>query len=162
MRLSIFSALYRYLEVLVSGALSVWTATTAILPYLVGWGLQRKEVTEVYPDPISSKTKNDLPLRYRGLLYNDMSRCSGCGTCVEVCPTDCITMQSEKGVGTQRVQLKAFELDLSRCVFCGLCEENCPTESLAHTREFEWRDWRRNGLRLDLLAEWKDRNSVGW
>jgi coenzyme F420 hydrogenase subunit beta len=47
--------------------------------------------------------------------------CSGCGTCVGVCPKDCITMKHQGGHG-----IYIPELDSDRCTRCGLCLKVCP------------------------------------
>ncbi len=45
-------------------------------------------------------------------------KCIGCGTCVEVCPTNVITLTPE-GIVT----------DLELCKLCGKCAEVCPTKA---------------------------------
>jgi len=40
--------------------------------------------------------------------------CTGCGTCVDVCPTDAIMIESEKAVITWA------------CTDCGACPRYCP------------------------------------
>ncbi len=106
-------------------------------PYLLRWGDLRKEVTEGYPDPISSKTADDLPTRSRGLLFNDIDRCTGCGECEKVCPSRCIKIKDEPGADPSKLWVSVFDIDFSRCIFCGLCVEVCQPGSLAHTRQYE-------------------------
>jgi ferredoxin len=57
----------------------------------------------------------------------DETRCSGCGDCVAVCPTDCLELAG-------RLPWLPRPLD---CVRCGLCAAVCPTGALvlAPTRE---------------------------
>jgi pyruvate formate lyase activating enzyme len=45
-------------------------------------------------------------------------KCIGCGTCVEVCPTNAITL-TPRGIVT----------DLELCRLCGKCAEVCPTKA---------------------------------
>jgi formate hydrogenlyase subunit 6/NADH:ubiquinone oxidoreductase subunit I len=107
------------------------------LPYLFGKGDLRKEVTEQYPDPISSKTIDDLPPRSRGLLFNDIDRCTGCKACETVCPTECIKVEVDHRPDSIKAWVSVFDVDFSQCVFCGLCVEVCQPQSLVHTKQYE-------------------------
>lgn len=134
---SIFDAVFHYF-------LGVWSFIRAFFgsfftafPYLVGMGEFRKEVTEQYPDPISSRTEDDLPPRTRGLLFNDIERCTGCRECERVCPTECFIVETHEGPEASKLWVSTFDIDLSRCVFCGLCVEVCQPQSLVHTRKYE-------------------------
>ena len=109
----------------------------AALPYLFRIGELRKEVTEGYPDPVSSKTADDLPPRSRGLLFNDIDRCTGCGDCKKICPAQCINIDAELGSENSKVWVSVFDIDFSKCMFCGLCVEVCQPTSLIHTRQYE-------------------------
>jgi len=67
----------------------------------------------------------------------DPSLCILCGLCVDVCPTDCITIARadllELGTEDQSVLL----LDEDQCIRCGLCVNRCPPGALSmvHARE---------------------------
>lgn len=54
----------------------------------------------------------------------DEAHCAGCGTCLERCPMDAISLPT--GVA---------EVDLARCIGCGLCVTTCPSEALALQRK---------------------------
>ncbi len=49
-----------------------------------------------------------------------MEECTSCGTCVDVCPSQCITWDAD-GL--------AF-IEQRNCLHCGLCYENCPAEAI--------------------------------
>lgn len=51
----------------------------------------------------------------------DRQACSGCGTCVEWCPTDAIVLNDE-GLA---------ERDESACLGCGVCSRFCPEEAIS-------------------------------
>ncbi len=59
------------------------------------------------------------------------SLCILCGLCVDVCPTNCITIaradQLELGTEAQSVLL----LDEDQCIRCGLCVNRCPPGALS-------------------------------
>jgi ferredoxin len=49
----------------------------------------------------------------------DVEKCSGCETCIEVCPTEAVSM-----IGGH-----AF-VDVDECIECGSCEAECPEEAI--------------------------------
>lgn len=50
----------------------------------------------------------------------DVEKCVGCGTCVEECPSDALSLEDEIAI-----------VDDDLCVECGLCVEVCPSEALS-------------------------------
>jgi NAD(P)H-quinone oxidoreductase subunit I len=135
--ISVFVTLRDYFREAWRAARSVAASCAASVPYLFSAGEYRKEVTEQYPDPISSRTPDDLPPRTRGLLFNDIDRCTGCKECEKVCPTQCIHVETEPGADPSKLWVSTFDIDFSLCVFCGLCTEVCQPQSLVHTRRYE-------------------------
>jgi ferredoxin len=49
----------------------------------------------------------------------DVGKCTGCGDCVEVCPTESITLEKDKAV-----------ID-DDCSECGACVDECPNEAIS-------------------------------
>ncbi len=127
----------QYLRAIGAGAVSIAGTCLTAVPYLFRWGELHKEVTEGYPDPVSSKTSDDLPPRSRGLLVNDIDHCTGCGDCRKICPVQCIHLEVEPQADDSKVWVSRFDIDNSKCMFCGLCVEVCLPGSLNHTRQFE-------------------------
>jgi NADH-quinone oxidoreductase subunit I len=97
----------------------------------------RKTDTEFYPDPVSSRGKDDFPARARGLIFNEIEKCTGCGDCQKVCPANCIIVESKKNERNNRAWVSKFEIDFSKCIFCGLCVEICEPNSLVQTKEVQ-------------------------
>jgi formate hydrogenlyase subunit 6/NADH:ubiquinone oxidoreductase subunit I len=52
----------------------------------------------------------------------DMLLCTGCGLCVDRCPTHAVEMTAK-----QRPRIARPE----DCAYCGLCEEMCPAGAIA-------------------------------
>lgn len=54
----------------------------------------------------------------------DKPKCTGCGTCVEICPMTVFEMEGE---GKEK---KAKVKNPSACVGCRACEVQCPEECI--------------------------------
>ncbi len=138
-RRSVIAALSSYVGSIARGTKSIAVSFSAAFPYLINVRSVelRKEVTEQYPDPVSSRSADDLPPRTRGLLFNDIERCTGCKECEVICPVRCITVEVEPGADIGKTWISVFDIDFSRCIYCGLCVEACIPASLVQTRQFE-------------------------
>jgi Ni,Fe-hydrogenase III small subunit/formate hydrogenlyase subunit 6/NADH:ubiquinone oxidoreductase subunit I len=68
----------------------------------------------------------DLPAGVRGMPMLTETPCqSGCSACVEVCPTDAISVfKFDEGAGVT--------LDLGACINCGLCVDVCPSGTIVN------------------------------
>ena len=62
-----------------------------------------------------------LPWSALPLPEVDATRCTGCGLCPQVCPTDCLAMG-------RHLPWLARPLD---CVRCGLCVAVCPVDAVS-------------------------------
>lgn len=87
-------------------------------------------------EDIFDKPREAAP-RYRGFHINDWDKCVGCGTCAEICPTNCIVMIPQEQLPMEQGKKKerpAF--DYGRCSFCALCVDICVSDSLGMSREY--------------------------
>jgi ferredoxin len=50
--------------------------------------------------------------------------CTRCGICIDICPTDAITMEEEGAL-----------IDMDLCIRCGECHEVCPIDAVRHDSE---------------------------
>ncbi len=81
--------------------------------------------------------KKETAQRYRGLHFNDLEVCIGCGNCSTICMNEAIDM-----VNLEQIEGKAGDsglrprVDNGRCCWCALCVEVCPTGSLNLTKDY--------------------------
>ena len=111
----------------------------------VAWRLLfTRSVTLQYPT-----VKWPMPEGSRMRLLNKIEDCIGCGQCARVCPTECITVQTEKrgkdepelfaSDGTAiKLRTRVFDIDMTRCCYCALCTFPCPTRCLVMTGDYEY------------------------
>ena len=52
-------------------------------------------------------------------MWVDSDRCTGCGDCVEVCPTEAIALVEGKA-----------RVDEKTCIGCGACADECPQDAI--------------------------------
>jgi ferredoxin len=51
----------------------------------------------------------------------NVDECTGCGTCVDECPAEAITM-NDKEIAV---------VNADECTDCGMCVDACPTEAIS-------------------------------
>ena len=49
----------------------------------------------------------------------DEEKCTGCGSCVEVCPVDALKLENDKA-----------KVDGDTCIDCGTCVDECSVEAI--------------------------------
>jgi glutamate synthase (NADPH/NADH) small chain len=75
--------------------------------------------------------------RYRGLHFNDLEECIGCGTCSTICQNKAIDMINLEGIDASSGDTGLRpRVDNGRCCWCALCVEVCPTGSLSLTTDY--------------------------
>ncbi len=60
------------------------------------------------------------------MIKIDQALCDLCGTCVGVCPVDCMAMSD-----------KILEIDEDTCISCKFCIQVCPMEALSEGESHE-------------------------
>src|SRR5208283_1108271 len=113
-------------------------------------------VTRQYPEE-----KREASPGYRGLhalarKEDGSARCVGCGLCAAICPSRCIDVYTSEGPNQTKV-VDRYEIEVLRCVYCGFCVEACPFRAIVLTGHFEYSDYSREALFMDmdkLLANW--------
>ncbi len=143
-----------YLKDIGRGILTVLAAMAVAFRHLF-----KPSVTLQYPT-----VKWPMPERARSLLFNKIEDCLGCGQCARACPTNCITIKSEKrgkdepevfaSNGTAiKMRTYVYDIDVSLCCYCGLCTFACPTHCLVMTPEYENSVYHKDQLILHFAKE---------
>jgi len=50
----------------------------------------------------------------------DLNKCTGCGTCVDVCPVGVFELRDEKSTAVK----------VDECLICRVCETECPENAI--------------------------------
>ncbi|NHJ22524.1 MAG: ferredoxin family protein [Candidatus Lokiarchaeota archaeon] len=80
---------------------------------------------------MQTKIKNNKTTKVYKMSFKievDMDACSGCGTCYEVCPSECFG-EPEGG------KVNIIEENRDDCVGCRACETQCEEEAITITEE---------------------------
>ena len=139
----------KYLSELVTGAHSLIAGFAVTLKALLS-----PVVTVQFP-------RERLPVGkgYRGhphLIMEDETgrpKCIACGSCMRLCPSQCITVQGEKKEGEKRKYPTVFQVDFTRCSLCGTCSEACPVGAIDYSASYGLAGWTREEFVYDLLAD---------
>jgi len=110
----------------------------------------RRSVTLQYPDE-----KWTPPERFRGRhihLTDEEGKplCIACGLCEKVCPSNCITVESEKNPDGPGKIVTDYRINFLRCCFCGLCVEVCPKDAIVMGHEYEMASEDKESLIMNL------------
>jgi NADH-quinone oxidoreductase subunit I len=65
-------------------------------------------------------------------------RCTACGICAKVCPTQCIWIKraSDPETGKPVTKAEEYYLDIDKCMNCGSCAEFCPFDAIKMDHDF--------------------------
>ncbi len=117
-----------------AGALAGWSAGTLLTALLLGFDLDGS--SPLYAGSTVAYWGRRWPSVYRlwaaigyelepyFTLHVDPKRCTGCGTCVDVCPRDVYELQS--GNGALRSQVARPD----QCELCTACVKQCPAGAI--------------------------------
>ena len=117
------------------------------LPSLFQFRILKQAITALIKGPYTTRFPKEphVPFqRFRGRPEFHEQDCTGCGACVEVCPSGALSMRD---VGDKRI----LEIRWDICIFCGQCQANCLTEKgIMLSQEF---DFATTEKRQDLKQE---------
>ncbi|MGD9110537.1 MAG: 4Fe-4S binding protein [Phycisphaerales bacterium] len=107
----------------------------------------KEAVTAVFSPAFTTKFPKEpcvVPERYRGKPEFDLDKCIGCGACVNVCPTEALTMVDDLESDPPK---RKITCRYDTCIFCGNCAENCTTEEgIKLTNEWDLADLDRSAM----------------
>jgi NADH-quinone oxidoreductase subunit I len=68
-----------------------------------------------------------------------VARCTSCGICAKVCPTQCIWIvrSNDPTTGRPVPEPKEFYIDIDICMNCGFCAEYCPFDAIKMDHQYE-------------------------
>lgn len=85
------------------------------------------------------------------------SKCISCMMCERTCPSNCITVHSEKPEGSKKKILVRYDLDFTKCSLCGNCVEVCPVDALEFSQEYRLAGFTRHEFHFELVGRLKER-----
>lgn len=71
---------------------------------------------------------------FRGKPEHNPQQCIGCAACVNACPSNALTVETDLKTGEL-----ARQFNLGRCIFCGRCERSARRSPFACLRSTSWR-----------------------
>ena len=100
------------------------------------------------------RERRPLPERYRNLPFfvidaeTERLRCTACGVCAQICPTQCLWIERARDpeTGRPRRYPVTYYVDVSLCMSCGYCAEFCPFDAIKMDQEYELASFSRPGF----------------
>ncbi|MCJ7716044.1 MAG: 4Fe-4S dicluster domain-containing protein [Anaerolineales bacterium] len=84
------------------------------------------------------------------LVYDEVEgeqkvRCTACGICSKVCPSQCIWINraEDSETGKPIKTPEDFSIDIDLCMNCGYCAEYCPFDAIKMDHDFELASYER-------------------
>jgi formate hydrogenlyase subunit 6/NADH:ubiquinone oxidoreductase subunit I len=96
----------------------------------------RDILASFFKPPITEKYPFERPEtadRFRGKLYYDPAKCTGCNLCSKDCPSDALEMITIDRAAKRFVA--RYHID--RCTYCGQCVQSCKFKCMGMSNE----DW---------------------
>jgi formate hydrogenlyase subunit 6/NADH:ubiquinone oxidoreductase subunit I len=88
----------------------------------------KKPITENYPT-----VRPEVAERFRGKLYFDPAKCTGCNLCSKDCPSDALEI-----IILDRAAKKfVARYHVDRCTYCGQCVQSCKFKCIGMSNK----DW---------------------
>jgi NADH-quinone oxidoreductase subunit I len=77
----------------------------------------------------------------------DQIRCTSCGICSKVCPSQCIWIEQSTNPKTGKPvpEPENFYIDIDLCMNCGYCAEYCPFDAIKMDHDYEMASYDRWG-----------------
>ncbi len=96
-------------------------------------------VTEKYPFE-----KHETAERFRGKLYFDPAKCTGCNLCSKDCPADALQII----IIDRAAKRFVARYDMDKCIYCSQCVQSCKFKCIGMSNE----DWELAALTKEPFA----------
>lgn len=84
----------------------------------------------------------------------DKQKCVGCSICVDVCPSDCITLGTP-GTKDSAAYPEITKANAKKCVSCGFCAQACPVDAIdMYTKEVAKENIEQQKMKLEKSRIW--------
>ena len=95
-----------------------------------------------YPEerlPVAENFRYVPFLVYEEVEGEKVPRCTACGICSKVCPSQCIwiTRAEDPETGKPLKTPAEFAIDIDLCMNCGYCAEYCPFDAIKMDHDYE-------------------------
>ena len=144
--------MFNYFKKVIEGGYSLASGMAVTLRYLF-----KKPVTVIYP-------KERIPIkRFKGpiaFVKSDKTSdhlCISCNACIKICPSRCMSLESQKSAADGKRVLMDFKVNYMLCSLCSLCIEVCPTDALKHDDpHYDMVASNQKEMIMDLLKPFRD------
>lgn len=145
----------QYLKDLIEGAWSLVVGMSITIRYFF-----KKPVTVIYP-------KERIPIkRFKGpinFVVDEKTKdhlCIACNACIKICPSRCMSLESQKSAIDGKRVLTDFKVNYMLCSLCSLCIDVCPTDALKHADgDYDIVSTGQKELIIDLLEPFEKRGT---
>jgi formate hydrogenlyase subunit 6/NADH:ubiquinone oxidoreductase subunit I len=114
----------------------------------MSFGSMFKDIlTSLFSAPVTEKYPFEKPEtadRFRGKLYYDPSKCTGCNLCSKDCPANAL----EIVILDRAAKRFVARYNMARCIYCSQCVQSCRFKCLGMSNQ----DWELAALDKNLFA----------
>ncbi len=144
--------MFDYFKKVLTGGWSLLAGMAVTMRYMF-----KKPVTVIYP-------KERIPMkRFKGpiaFVTDEKSgdhKCISCNACIKVCPSRCMSLESQKSALDNKRVLTDFKVNYMLCSLCSLCIDVCPTDALKHDDpNYDMVASTQREMVMDLLKPFRD------
>ena len=104
-------------------------------------------LTSLFSVPVTEKYPIERPAtaeRFRGKLFYDPSKCTGCNLCVKDCPANAL----EIIILDRAAKRYVARYNVAHCIYCGQCVQSCKFKCISMSKN----DWELAALNKEVFA----------
>ena len=143
-----------YFKDLFGGTKSLAVGLGITIKYMV-----KPVVTLQYPhDSLKMSARFRGHIELVGDKETGVPKCIACGMCERGCPSNCISITSEKPEGAKKKMLTGYTLDFTRCSLCGQCVESCKFGAITFSKDYNLAGPRKEAYIFDLKKRLEEKS----